>query len=232
VAREQKILVVEDDPALNRRLRGVLGARWAVDGALTAADALRRFQEDHFDLLVLDLHLPDRDGLDLLQELEAKGLVTRVVILTAHADLPNAIGALRLHSLDLLRKPVEPRVLVERVEKALAEGPVVAAPLETVLDRARRFLRAGRLDAATAELEAARGRWPESPAVVNLLGVAAELRHELSQASRLYHLAGELGRAYSPARRNAERLVFRSWKGPGAGAGIDFGDDDEDGAGG
>lgn len=230
MARKHNILVVEDDPALNRRIRSVLGARWTVAGALTAGDALRRLEEEHFDLVVLDLHLPDRDGLDLLQELEAEGLVTRVVILTAHGDLPSAVGALRLHSLDFLSKPVEPRVLVERIAAALAEEPVVTAPVETVLARARRFLRGGELDAALAELGAARKRWPESPAVVNLLGVAAELRHDFPQATDLYHLAGELGRPYLPARRNAERLVSRSWKGPGAGSGIDFGEDDEHGA--
>lgn len=224
----ESILIVEDDTSLNRRLQDVLGSRWMVEGVSSAAEARARLEEDHFDLLLLDLHLPDRNGLDLLEELEREGLVVRVIILTGHGDKSSAIEALRLHSLDFLTKPVEPQELVETVEKALAADPVVTASLEILLPRARRFLRAGKVQGAEAQLRAARMHHPDSPEVVNLLGVAAELRHDFTAAVELYNMAERL-HPYPPARRNSERLVHRSWKGPGAGVQIDYGDGDDDG---
>jgi ActR/RegA family two-component response regulator len=225
--RKESILIVEDDPSLNRRLHEVLGSRWAVDGALSAAEASAKLEAEHFDLLLLDLHLPDRHGLELLEELEREGLVSRAIILTGHGDRNSAIEALRLHSLDFLTKPVDAEVLSAAVEKALAQDPVVTAPLDALLTRARRFLREGRIEGAESQLRAARMHQPDSPEIVNLLGVAAELRHDLTEAVDLYHLADSL-RPYAPARRNSERLVFRSWQGPGHGVAIDFGLEDDE----
>jgi DNA-binding response OmpR family regulator len=223
---KHSILVVEDDPTLNQRIQSVLAPRFSVAGALTAADARARLEADHFDLMLLDLHLPDRGGLELFEEAERDGLVGRAVILTGHGDLSTAIQAVRLRSLDYLNKPVDPDELIQRVERALAEAAPVVAPLETILARARRFLRADKIDGALAQLEAARGRYPESPEIVNLQGVAAELRHDLSAAAELYRRADSLERrSYGPARRNAERLASRSWQ--RSAGGIDFGDQED-----
>lgn len=220
---KQSILVVEDDPTLNQRIQSVLAPRFTVAGALTAADARARLEADHFDLMLLDLHLPDRGGLELFEEVERDGLVGRAVILTGHGDLSTAIQAVRLRSLDYLNKPVDPDRLIERVERALAEAAPVVAPLETILARARRFLRADKIDGALAELDAARRRYPDSPEIVNLQGVGAELLHDLGTATEHYRRADALGpRSYPPARRNAARLASRSWNPPQSG--VDFGD--------
>jgi DNA-binding response OmpR family regulator len=217
------ILVVEDDPTLNQRIQSVLAPRFGVAGALTAADARSKLEEDHYDLLLLDLRLPDRDGLELFAEAEREGLVGRAIVLTGHGDLSTAIQAVRLRSLDYLEKPMAPDVLLERVERALAEDAPIGATLDVVLARARRFLRAGKIDGAVAQLEAARRHYPDSPELLNLEGVAAEMRHDFAAATELYRRSDQLGRrSYPPARRNAERLASRSWQ--PTKAKIDFGD--------
>lgn len=222
---EPMILVIEDDPALNSHLVRVLRERWPrTDGVLTAAAAKASLEAARYDLVLLDLMLPDENGLDLLRELQRDGLVGKAVVLTGHGDLPAAIEALRLHTQDFLRKPIEPRVLLARVEAALAAGRAdQEAATASGTRRARRFLRLGRRDDAARELEAVRELGPVTAELWNLLGAEAELRHDRVAAAHCYHLALELDPEYGPAQRNSGRLIHRTWRKDVARGGVDLG---------
>ena len=79
-----KILVVDDEPPIRRLLRTGLGTQgYAIAEAADAAEALARLETEKPDLLVLDLGLPGRNGLELLQELRAAGIDVPVVVLSS-----------------------------------------------------------------------------------------------------------------------------------------------------
>lgn len=95
-----RILVVEDDASLRDDLIVFLEAKdYTATGAATVADALRLLEDAAFDLILLDLGLPDGNGLDLLRQVRARcGLTCGVVVLTARHDLEDRLQALEAGS--------------------------------------------------------------------------------------------------------------------------------------
>lgn len=115
-----RILVVEDNNKLASGLSAVLTADgylvdWVADGA--AADAAIAVQA--FDAIILDLTLPDMDGLDVLRTLRANNVETPVLILTARGDLDDRVKGLDLGADDYLTKPFEVSELEARVRVLL-----------------------------------------------------------------------------------------------------------------
>ena len=112
-----RILVVEDNPKLNALLSGALGeAGFEIDQAHTASEALDALAVNVHDLAVLDLGLPDRDGLDVLKEVRTRKNMIPVLILTAREKLDDKLNGLNLGADDYLVKPFAFSELLARVE--------------------------------------------------------------------------------------------------------------------
>src|SRR6202030_412626 len=111
----ERILLVEDDPRLAEMLLEYLGqAGFGVTVASLGATALEKLSEAGYDAVVLDLMLPDMDGLSVCRQLRAK-YDTPVLMLTARGDAVDRIVGLELGADDYLPKPFEPRELVARL---------------------------------------------------------------------------------------------------------------------
>ena len=114
------ILIIEDSPSLARTYQGFLKyAGYDADIAETAGEAEGKLAEAPPDLVLLDLQLPDGDGMDILQSLQARAEGTPVVVITANASLNTAIEAMRAGALDFLAKPFDKARLLVTVENAL-----------------------------------------------------------------------------------------------------------------
>ena len=113
-----KVLVIDDDPAIGRSLQLQLedqGCQVAV--ANTGAAGLERAGQFHPDLVFLDLQLPDRDGLDLIQELSESSSRPAVVVITGRQDMQATITAIRRGALDYIRKPLDLDEILLSLEK-------------------------------------------------------------------------------------------------------------------
>src|SRR3990167_6243223 len=125
MAMSLKVLIVDDEPLARARLRTLLGDCTApavlVDGeAANATQALEMMRRQHFDLALLDIHMPGADGLTLAQTLRTLPAPPAVVFVTAHAE--HAVQAFELEAVDYLTKPVRLERLqaaLERVERAI-----------------------------------------------------------------------------------------------------------------
>ncbi len=104
---KRRILVVDDDRAIRESLADLLGEQHDVGVAATGAEALRKLKDESFDLILLDLRLPDRDGLEVLQELFGTGVDTPVIVITAHGTSNTAIQAMQSGAFDYLIKPLD-----------------------------------------------------------------------------------------------------------------------------
>jgi two-component system, OmpR family, response regulator len=115
-----RILVVEDNRKLAAGLLAVLrGDGFAVDLVHDGPSALAALTVEAFDLVVLDLSLPEMDGLDVLREIRAAGMETAVLILTARGALDDRVRGLDLGADDYMTKPFEIAELEARVRVLL-----------------------------------------------------------------------------------------------------------------
>jgi two-component system alkaline phosphatase synthesis response regulator PhoP len=130
-----KVLVVDDAPDIVRLVRDYLEhAGFSVLVASNGVDALRVARAERPDLIVLDLGLPGRDGLDVTRELRRDPGVAQVpiVMLTARADESDKLVGLELGADDYVTKPFSAKELVARVRAVLRRAQSVALPAESV----------------------------------------------------------------------------------------------------
>src|SRR5689334_10420048 len=143
-----RILVIEDDPTVGQYVkRGLEEHQWAVDLTTDGEEGERRASSEAYDLIVLDMRLPGKSGLDVLQSLRAKGFERPVLVLTAQDAVDAKVTTLRAGADDYVTKPFAFEELLARVE-ALARRPrSIASPVLTVadltLDQATREVRRG-----------------------------------------------------------------------------------------
>jgi DNA-binding response OmpR family regulator len=121
-AFQNRILVIDDEPNLLRTLSLILQrSGYEVTSASTAEEARNAIKECDYNLIFLDLKMPDINGLDLLPEIREENPDAPVLILTAHATLESAIEAVRKGARDYLLKPYDPEQIIERVGELLNE---------------------------------------------------------------------------------------------------------------
>jgi DNA-binding response OmpR family regulator len=101
-----KILIVDDEQSLLDQLKRALeGQRYMVETAMDGEQALDKLFEIPFDLIILDIMLPKRDGLSVLREIRQAGMITPVLMLTARGEIDDKIKGLDLGADDYLPKP-------------------------------------------------------------------------------------------------------------------------------
>jgi two-component system, OmpR family, response regulator MtrA len=124
------VLLVEDDPSIREvTALGLEGAGFRVTTAADGREGLARFREGSFGLVVLDVMLPELDGLEVCRQIRAESRVP-IVMLSARADTVDVVVGLELGADDYVTKPFELPELVARLRAALRRS---AAPDEPVL---------------------------------------------------------------------------------------------------
>jgi DNA-binding response OmpR family regulator len=142
------ILLIDDDIRLASMVADYLrDHHFEVFHAATGAAALAAVKRRSFDLILLDLMLPDADGLSLFRDLTAHHRATPVVMLTARGDPMDKVIGLEIGAEDYVAKPFEPRELVARIRVVLRRG--AAQPSDKLrfgrleIDRSSRIVRVG-----------------------------------------------------------------------------------------
>ena len=115
-----RVLVVEDEPALAFSLKLDLETEgYQVETVTDGESAVRRAREGEFDLILLDVMLPRKDGFEVARELRRAGLTTYIIMLTAKAQEAEKVLGLEIGADDYITKPFSPRELRARVKAVL-----------------------------------------------------------------------------------------------------------------
>ncbi len=184
---QQRILVVEDDRAIRQGVVDALECHgYATLQAGDGAAGMRQALEADWDLLLLDLVLPECGGLDILQRLRFERGALPVIILTARGDENDRVRGLALGADDYVVKPFSVRELIARVEAVLRRSPERPSEPQTIS-----------LPGALVDLGKNEVRFDG--------GTTCSLSHK--EAELLSYLAGAAGRAVS-----REELLARIWR--------------------
>jgi two-component system, OmpR family, response regulator len=129
------ILVIEDDPTVGQFIkRGLEEHRWGVDLVADGEEGERRAASDAYDLVILDMRLPGKSGMEVLRSLRDRGFERPVLVLTAQDAVDAKVTTLRAGADDYVTKPFAFEELLARVE-ALARRPrAMASPKLHVAD--------------------------------------------------------------------------------------------------
>ena len=222
---KKNILVVDDEKNIRFLITKCLED--AGYGVVTASDgesALKIIGEESFTIVLLDIKLPDIDGLQVLEKIKVLVPEQRVIMITAHGTIETAVEAMKLGAIDYLQKPFTPEELRAAVTHNISKTTTVwveqADTFGNCVARGRSFLEQNQLDQALPIIRKAITIEPERPETFNLLGALAELRGDLKAANRMYRVALALNNAYQPAILNLHRIS--QWKYDSAN--INFGD--------
>ena len=207
------ILIVDDEPNVRLTYRTTLETEgFQVEEASDAGAALREMGEKEFDLAILDMRMPEVDGLELLERMRELGIQTPVVIITAYGDIPHAVRAMKLGAIDFLQKPLTPEGLRSVVREILgrhaepAPHPVSGGTFGAHVQAAKRLINLRQFAGAREHIAKALELRTDSPEVFNLGGVLFELLEDYDRAKRYYGQAIRLNKNYEPAQQNMRRI--------------------------
>ncbi|EDX85908.1 response regulator receiver domain protein [Synechococcus sp. PCC 7335] len=123
-----KILITEDEPRIASFIKKGLNAHgFTTEVAITAQQAIAQTLEASFDLLILDLGLPDKDGLQVIEELRGQGATLPIIILTARDDIHDKVTGLEGGADDYVTKPFRFEELLARVRVRLRQAPAAGS---------------------------------------------------------------------------------------------------------
>lgn len=122
MSQKPKMLFVDDEQMLHDLFVRIFSrSGMEVRTCLTAMQAIEALAEEEFELVVTDFMMPDIDGLELLSHIREEHPETKVIMITAHANVQHAVRSMKSGAIDYIPKPFSTSELIDRVEKVLAK---------------------------------------------------------------------------------------------------------------
>jgi two-component system, OmpR family, response regulator len=123
---KEKVLLVDDEKEFVETLAERMQTRgMSVESTVSPKEAIGMVGEGTYDAVILDLKMPEMDGLAVLKILKEKNPDLQVILLTGHATVQKGIEAMKLGALDLIEKPVDIAALTEKIKKAHAKKMIL-----------------------------------------------------------------------------------------------------------
>lgn len=129
---EVRVLIVDDEDELRKSVASILGTAmpeyvFRVSEAANGREAIEKVRQSDFDLVLMDVRMPEMNGLEALAQIKEHDPRTFVVIMTAHSNLQDAVEAIRSGAYDYVEKPVQPAKLTHIVTKAIQTQEMVSS---------------------------------------------------------------------------------------------------------
>ena len=122
----EKVLLVDDEKdfveALGERMR-VRGMD--VSTSVSPKEALKKIEEESYDVVVLDLLMPEMDGIEVLKTIKEKKPEIQIILLTGHGSIEKGVEAMKFGAMDFIEKPADLIILTEKIRKAQAKKMVL-----------------------------------------------------------------------------------------------------------
>lgn len=203
------ILVADDEKSIRLTVSQALSSQgYEVSTAIDGRTALEQLNASPADLLLLDIQMPGMDGIEVLQKAMAQQSLLKVVMISAHGSVDNAVDAMKLGAVDYLQKPFTPGELRALVDRVLSQEPQSTNDYDSQIASARSMAAEGKYPDALALAKQGIGEHPESAAGFNLLGELLEVTGKKNEALKNYRVALDLDPTCKAASDNLSRAAM------------------------
>lgn len=126
MANHAKILIIDDEPSICSGCQMILSEQeYFVEISCSGEDGLKKISDNNFDLVLLDIRLPDMSGLDILKKINIEQIDISVIIMTGHGTVANAVEAMKHGAFDFITKPFAEDKLIHTIKKALESRKLI-----------------------------------------------------------------------------------------------------------
>lgn len=169
----QTVFVVDDDPSVLRTLpRGLVRRGYKVEAYNSGPEFLNANVAHKPGCLVLDLSMPQMNGLELQQALIERNCHMPIIFITGHGGVPDSVKALRAGAIDFLEKPFEPETLLQRIEEAFERDRALTAERQNAEKIRSRFERLTKREREVLDLLLADPKAASSKGIAGVLGIS------------------------------------------------------------
>jgi len=202
------ILVVDDERNIRKNLAMVLEtAGYIVDATGDGDKALAKVKEQHYDIALVDIKMPNMGGLELLRYIRGLRPKMAVVMLTAYGTVARAVEAMKLGAVDFLEKPFDPKNLLLLCEEILQRQKIgMSGTVDEFLHLAELARERKAYVEARVHLKTAMIRDLTRPEPYYQLGELSESAGNVREALHYYYMALEARPTFEPAREALKRL--------------------------
>ena len=208
---EARILVVDDEKNIRLTVAQCLEPQgYTVKTAIDGLDALSQLEEYDPHLMLLDLQMPGMNGIEVLQRSKELKPDLQVIMVSAHANVENAVDAMKLGAVDFMQKPFTPKEIRQLVATVLGRENVSDLPTDydSLMRTAKHHASKRQFEEAITLVKQAIGTNPNNAEAFNMLGELLEVTGDKLQAIKNYRVATDLDPAYKPAQKNLERATM------------------------
>jgi two-component system nitrogen regulation response regulator NtrX len=123
---KNKILIVDDEPGIRRTLSQVIEDEgWIADTAVDGEEALRKIEKEKYSIIILDVLLPGKDGIEILREIKSKYKELIVIMISGHSNIEMAVEATKAGAFDFLEKPLSIEKTLLSIKNGLERGKLI-----------------------------------------------------------------------------------------------------------
>ena len=224
----EKILVIDDEKNIRNNLTKCL-TDYDVETAVNGEEGLKKFRDEEYDLVLLDMKLPGISGIDVLAKIKEVDPGAIVVMITGYGSVETAVKTMKLGAVDYLSKPFTCDEILEAVKSVLKrkQAEMSEDELSTYdefVDFAKNCIVDRQFSKALKYLQKAVSLDTSNPEAFNLMGILLEMENEVLEAQKKYRAALALDPTYKPAQENLDRTTQRDYSKEG----MNFGGDKSD----
>lgn len=211
---KKRILIIDDEKNIRIALKQCFkGENYKVEMANDGEEAIEKLKNDRYDLILMDYQMPNKNGLEVLEDIRKNNIETRVIIMTAYGTVDIAVDSMKLGAVDFISKPFTIAKVKDVVGESIKKDAIIIMGERDIggsLNEARDAIRHGSLEAATQHLRDVLISDASNPATQNLLGVIEEKKNNGNLAQKYYRAALSLDATYAPADNNLRRTAMYS----------------------
>lgn len=207
-----RILIVDDEKNIRISIERCLKSEgYDLEVACNGEEAVNSIRQNRYDLILLDIQMPKKSGIEVLKEIRKQGIVTKVIMMTAFGTVDIAVDIMKLGAVDFICKPFTVKQIKGIVKDTLNKEINILRidkAVEEYIEEAKLAIKDRKFDSARILLKESLVIDTSNPAIQNLLGVVEEKCNHTQLAQKYYRAALSLDATYKPADNNLKRTAM------------------------